>query len=93
MTDLEYPQWQALYLEAAQESDPEKLTQRIVAAKSAILLRLLTLETNVHACAERLALEDALDGLPLDRNKVLEFSKYRRPQQIPRLSPWPMTRP
>ena len=78
MTDLEHPQWQTLYLESARESDPKKLGQRIDAAKSAILLRLRTLEMNEQGHLERLALEDALDGLPLGKNTVLEFSNYTK---------------
>jgi hypothetical protein len=78
MTDLEYPQWQALYLQAAQECDPEQLDHRIDAAKGAILLRLRTIEKNAHEYAERQALQDALDGLPVRKNNVLEFSSYRR---------------
>jgi hypothetical protein len=78
MTDLEYPQWQTLYLQAARECDREKLASRIDAAKDAILLRLRTVEQNAQGHLERQALEDALDGLPVRKNNVLEFSSNRK---------------
>ena len=86
MTDLEYPHWQTLYLQVAQEVDDEKLANRIDMAEGAILLRLRTLEQNAEGHLERQALEDALDGLPFRKSNVLEFSGYRKLVVDPKIS-------
>ena len=75
MSDLQYPQWQATYLEALMETNQHKLVGRVDLAETAILLRLNTIRFSRESRTEEQALEDALSGLSVLRRETVEFKK------------------
>lgn len=62
--------WFDVYKAAMLELDPQKLPERIVAAKEAVHLRLKAIEGNSDHHAERQQIEDALNSL-----RILEREK------------------
>ena len=62
--------WFEVYKAAMLEIDPQKLPERVVAAREAILLRLKNIEGDADHHAERQQIDDALSGLrTLEREK------------------------
>jgi hypothetical protein len=62
--------WFEVYKTAMLELDPQKLPERIVAAKEAVRLRLKDIEGDSDHHAERQQIEDALNSL-----RILEREK------------------
>ena len=70
MFESEDKPWFEVYKAAMLELDPEKLPERIVAAKGAVQLRLKDIQGDTNHHAERQQIEDALDNLrTLEREK------------------------
>ena len=63
MTSNNNKQWEEEYLRAALEVDGQKMPQRIVAAREAVVGRLKDLEGNSDHHAERHEMQSALDAL------------------------------
>ena len=73
MPNLRYS-WQAVVCEAITEFDAERVPERLCAADDAVFYRLLELEGDADDSEERLALEDAMEGVRLLRTNVYRFS-------------------
>ena len=69
MPNLRYS-WQAVVCEAITEFDAERIPSRLSAADDAVFYRLLELEGSGDDDEERLALEDAMEGVRLLRSHV-----------------------
>ncbi|HEX8818117.1 MAG TPA: hypothetical protein VF753_21690 [Terriglobales bacterium] len=70
MSASEDNSWFEVYRAAMLEFDPQKLPERILAAKEAVRLRLKEIQADVDHHAERQRMEDALRGLrALERGK------------------------
>jgi hypothetical protein len=72
MNDLKYPFWQTPYLEALTEFDPQRFTNRVCAAETAIDLRMSQIRTSVEDPVERHALADASNALQSIRRETLK---------------------
>jgi hypothetical protein len=75
MSDLKFPVWQQLYLEALMELDEQKLARRVVFAETTILSRLEEIQYNSNQRVERQAIEDALNGLNSLKEETAELKK------------------
>jgi hypothetical protein len=80
MNDLKYPLWQTLYLEALTEFDPQRLTNRVCVAETAINLRMSQIRASVEGPVERQALTDATNALISIRSETLKNLDARNPQ-------------
>jgi hypothetical protein len=65
MSDLRYPLWQEPVRLAVIEIDPQKLKEKIMAARQAIEARRAQLNGNCDNRDERIALDDAMRTLQL----------------------------
>jgi hypothetical protein len=63
MSDLRYPSWQEPVRLAVIEIDPQKLKEKIAAARQAIEVRRAQLDSNPDDQDERIALDDAVRTL------------------------------
>jgi hypothetical protein len=73
-----YPEWQNQYQAALVELDREKLSERLVAAETAIFNRLQTISQISEHEAERQAIEDALAGLRVLMREKLSFPDWEK---------------
>ena len=68
-----YPDWQRDYQAALLELDPQKLSERIANAESAIFKRLQAISQIQDHMAERHAIQDALAGLRVLKTEISVF--------------------
>jgi hypothetical protein len=76
--DILYPDWQNEYAAALVELDPEKLSERVEAAETAIFNRLQVLSKSSDHQAERQAVEDALAALRVLKRENLGFPDWEK---------------
>jgi hypothetical protein len=65
MSEIPYPSWQEPVSLAVIEIDPQKLKEKIAAARQAIEVRRAQLNGNCDSRDERIALDDAMRTLQL----------------------------
>jgi hypothetical protein len=63
MDVLKYPAWQASYVAAVRENDPQNLTRLVHEAEGAIFDRMLALSSSPNGHEEQHAIKDACEGL------------------------------
>lgn len=68
---LKYPKWQPAYLAAIAEADEAKVSEKANEAEAAIFRRLQVITADSDHYEERIALQDAINGLRrLQRDKL-----------------------
>ena len=73
-----YPGWQHEYYAALVETTPRKLSERVIAAETAIFKRLQAMATSEDSLAERQAIEDALASLRILKKEHLGFPDWEK---------------
>jgi hypothetical protein len=76
--EILYPQWQNEYAAALLETDPQKLSERVEAAETAIYKRRQELSQNSEHHTERHVIEDALQSLRVLKKKELGFPDWEK---------------
>jgi hypothetical protein len=71
-----YPEWQPEYQAALTELKPEKLSQRVVAAETAIFKRLQAISQDSDHIAEQQAIQDALANIRVLKRESLGFPDW-----------------
>ena len=73
-----YPDWQQEYQVALLELDPQKLSERIANAETAIFKKLQDIAQSPNHEAERQAIEDALASLRTLKTENLGFPDWEK---------------
>jgi len=73
-----YPDWQQEYQAALLELDPQKLSERIADAETAIFKRQQAISQSPNHVAERQAIEDALASLRVLTTDNLGFPDWEK---------------
>ena len=73
-----YSEWQHEYYAALIETTPRKLSERVIAAETAIFKRLQTMSTGEDSLAEQQAIEDALASLRILKKERLGFPDWEK---------------
>ena len=76
MSELRYPEWQALYQKALLEADTEKLEAKIHLAEWKIFKRLQTISADSDHHGERTAIADALNALRFLKRDTLKYPDW-----------------
>jgi hypothetical protein len=78
LSEILYPQWQNEYAAALLETDPQKFSERVEAAETAIYKRLQELSQNSDHHNERHVIEDALQSLKVLKRNELGFPDWEK---------------
>jgi hypothetical protein len=76
--EIFYPQWQNEYEAAFLEPEPEKLSERVQAAETAIYERLQQISQNAEHHTERQVIADALAALRVLKRDELGFPDWEK---------------
>jgi hypothetical protein len=82
-SEIQYPDWQNVYLAALLELEPGKLRARIVEAEGAISKRLHAIAGNVNHTGERQAMADALANLRVLKREKLNHPVWEKESKPP----------
>lgn len=72
-----FPSWQEAYRAVTQESDPDRLYERVMAAEAAIFRRLQELQSGLNSDTERRDLKDAIEGLYTVKTQKLNWPDWK----------------
>jgi hypothetical protein len=73
-----FPAWEKPYQDALKESDPQKRSEKVTAAETAIFQRLRALVNSADGNSEAIAIQDALDALFNLKNEKLHWERLFR---------------